>query len=352
MSTEPTPQWQPRPVPARWPPPPPLAPTPPRRAGGEGPQAPLPPADGPSADDPPEDGPREARWEHGPRVRWPVWTAPVALVGAFALAIVGGLLVAIPAGILGANVTGSHVSGAVELADTIVQDLAFVAAAALFAQVGGRRVRAWQLGLRRPWAGKSRRWWVRALWLFAVAAGTYLLFFVLGIAWATAFHVTEKEKLLQTLGANEGVVLLALSAALTCVVAPVCEEVLFRGFIFQALSSWRGVWPAAIITGIVFGGVHAGSAPALDLVPLAVLGFLLCLLYRFTGSLYPCIAVHCFNNSLAFASLEGWGWQLGVLLPGALAAIAAIGLTLRRVGVIGPEPGALSASPSPILSTT
>ena len=51
--------------------------------------------------------------------------------------------------------------------------------------------------------------------------------------------------------------------------------------------------------------MHVGSAPVLDLVPLAVLGFGLCLLYRYTGSLYPCIAAHSLNNSLAFASLEG-----------------------------------------------
>ena len=59
------------------------------------------------------------------------------------------------------------------------------------------------------------------------------------------------------------------------------------------------------ITGLLFGGVHAGSAPALDLVPLAALGFGLCLLYRYTGSLYPCIAAHSLNNSLAFAQPRG-----------------------------------------------
>ena len=113
--------------------------------------------------------------------------------------------------------------------------------------------------------------------------------------------------------------LLLLSAALTCVVAPICEEFLFRGYIFTALRSWRGTWPAAVITGLVFGAVHAGSAPALDLVPLAGLGFGLCLLYRYSGSLYPCIAAHSLNNSLAFAALEGWGWQAPVLMIAALA---------------------------------
>ncbi len=96
-----------------------------------------------------------------------------------------------------------------------------------------------------------------------------------------------KEKLLEQLGSNEGALLLVPSAALTCVVAPICEELLFRGYIFTALRNWRGTLPAALITGLLFGGVHAGSAPVLDLVPLAALGFGLCLLYRCTGFAVP-----------------------------------------------------------------
>jgi membrane protease YdiL (CAAX protease family) len=122
------------------------------------------------------------------------------------------------------------------------------------------------------------------------------------------------------------------------VVAPVCEEILFRGYFFTALSNWRGWLPAAAITGLVFGGVHAGSAPIAYLVPLAVLGFGLCLLYRWTGSLYPCIAAHAVNNSLAFGELEGWGWQTPVLMLAALLTIGLLALALRRVGVIGDPP--------------
>jgi membrane protease YdiL (CAAX protease family) len=290
--------------------------------------------------------PRRHAWEHGPFVDWPVWAGPVALLAAFALAIVGSLLIDIPAGIAGVRVTGSHVPGGLEIADTVVQDLAFVAAAVVLAQVGGRSVHAWQLGLRRPWTGQAHGRVARLLWLFGAVVLAYGGFLLFGLVWSSAVHATEKETLLNTLGANEGTVLLALAAALTCVVAPICEEVLFRGFLFQSLSNWRGVWPAAIATAIVFGGVHAGSAPALDLVPLGVLGLFLCLLYRWTGSLYPCIAVHCLNNCLAFASLEGWGWQITVLLPGALATIAATGLALRRVGVIVPEPAGGRMAPA------
>jgi membrane protease YdiL (CAAX protease family) len=266
-----------------------------------------------------------------PRVDWPWWTAFVALLGGFALAVLGGLvLVGIPAALLGVHYVGSHAPGGVEIAATAVQDAAFVAAALLTAQLGGRVVYAWQFGLRPPRIGARR--------VVAAMVATYVGFFVFSVAWAAALHITEKEKLLERLGTNEGTALLALSAALTCVIAPICEEFLFRGYIFRALSNLRGPWPAAIATGLLFGGVHAGSAPAADLVPLAVLGFGLCWLYRVTGSLYPCIAVHAVNNCLAFGSLESWGWQIPVLLAGAFGLLALVWVTLRRLGLIGDEP--------------
>ena len=111
--------------------------------------------------------------------------------------------------------------------------------------------------------------------------------------------------------------------ALVCVVAPVCEEILFRGFIFRSLANWRGPWPAAIATGILFGLVHGLSAPAADLVPLALLGFVLCVVYRSTGSLYPCMAVHLVNNALALGSDENWGaGKVIALMAGAFAVLA------------------------------
>jgi hypothetical protein len=69
-----------------------------------------------------------------------------------------------------------------------------------------------------------------------------------------------------------------------------------------------------------------------------VLGFGLCLLYHRSDSLYPCIAAHSLNNSLAFGVLEDWGWQIPVLMGGALAAIALLAVALRRAGVITAPP--------------
>ena len=112
------------------------------------------------------------------------------------------------------------------------------------------------------------------------------------------------------------------AAAVTTVLAPICEETLFRGLMFRSLCNWRGPWPAALITGALFGAVHGLSAPAADLVPLALLGVLLCGIYRWTGSLYPAIGLHVLNNSISLGVDEHWRWRAVELVVAALAAVA------------------------------
>ncbi len=285
----------------------------------------VPDADGRAPLPPPE--PPEGDPTHSPDTDWRPWTALLALVGGLVLAAVGGLAVDLPALLFGVEITSSHTPPGLSIADTFVQDIAFVLAAVFSAHVGGRAVRAWQLGLRPP--GVRWRSAVRMIGLL------FFAFLLISVIWSEVFNPT-KEKLLEQLGSNESALLLVLSAGLTCVVAPICEEFLFRGYIFTALRNWRGTLPAAIITGLLFGGVHAGSAPALDLVPLAGLGFGLCLLYRYTGSLYPCFAAHALNNSVAFSALEDWNfWQGTALTISALASVALLVRLSQRLGYSG-----------------
>jgi CAAX protease family protein len=280
----------------------------------------------------PRPEPHESDPRRSPDTDWPAWSAPAALLGGIVLAAVGGLVVDIPALVLGVKVTSSHTPAGLTIADTFVQDVAFVFAAVYCAHLGGRVVRAWQFGLRPPGVGWRTSCGLIALLLVAFVA--------LDVIWSEILN-PSKEKLLEQLGSNEGAALLVLSAGLTCAVAPMAEEILFRGYIFTALRSWRGTGGAAVITGLLFGAVHAGSAPLLDLVPLAGLGFGLCLLYRWTGSLYPCMVAHCLNNCIAFSSLEGWGWQVVVLVAGSLVAM---GLLLRASAAVGLLPAPAAAT--------
>ena len=86
-------------------------------------------------------------------------------------------------------------------------------------------------------------------------------------------------------------------------VAPVAEEFFFRGFFYRALRSRWSVLGAAAIDGLLFGVIHydfAGADALLILPPLAILGFIFCLVYERTGSIYPTIAMHSLNNAIAF----------------------------------------------------
>ena len=164
--------------------------------------------------------------------------------------------------------------------------------------------------------------------LLAAAVG----FVVVSSVYFAALNQSGQEKeFVKQIGGNSGTVSVLAVCVLVTVIAPVCEEILFRGFIFRSLSNWRGPWPAAIATGILFGLVHGLSAPAVDLAPLALLGFLLCVVYYKTGSLYLTILAHSVNNALALSSDEGWGAGRAVALLAAALALLALAAWLLRL---------------------
>jgi uncharacterized protein len=118
-------------------------------------------------------------------------------------------------------------------------------------------------------------------------------------------------------------------------VAPFAEEFFFRGFFYKALRSRFAPLAAAAIDGAVFGIIHfdfSGSDALLILPPLALLGFMFCLVYEKTGSLYPVIAMHSINNSIAYGA-QADGWEVSAVL-GPLMLIAC--MLLPRLSA--PEP--------------
>lgn len=255
---------------------------------------------------------------------WRPWTAPAALVLALVVANVLGTVVYVIS-IAGRN-DGGH-SNVADLIATLIQDVCFVGSALFFAQLAARP-RAVNFGLR-----PTRLWPAVGL-----VVGGYAAFFALTAAWLGALGLHEHQDLPRQLGADDGPVALAAVILLITVVAPICEEFLFRGYMFGALRRRAGVWGAAAIVGLLFGGVHAISSPVGFLAPLALFGFGLCLIYAWSGSLYPCIVLHALNNSLALGTSEHWTWQIPLLVVGALAAIGTVlGLLSRRAPALAPR---------------
>lgn len=82
------------------------------------------------------------------------------------------------------------------------------------------------------------------------------------------------------------------------VIAPVAEEVFFRGVVYNAWLREYGTRAAIFGSAILFGFIH-GSA--FLFLPIAALGVVLALLYRATGSLPATIALHAGYNGITVA---------------------------------------------------
>jgi membrane protease YdiL (CAAX protease family) len=258
---------------------------------------------------------------------WKPWYGPLAAVTGFLVGAIAGVIVVVIGSAAGASIKNAP-PGVVDAA-TVVEEMTFVLTALFIASRVGRP-RLEQFGLRRP-----RVRLVQAAILVPVG---YVSFLILAAIWAAVINSSSQEKnLVKEVGGHSGTLGIVGAVLVTCVVAPMCEEFLFRGFIFGALRNWRGPWIAAILTGILFGAIHVGSAPAVDLVPLGALGMILCAIRQWTGSLYPTIALHAFNNSIALGVNLGWGWQIPVALVASLAAIFLVITLMLRV--VGPRAG-------------
>jgi membrane protease YdiL (CAAX protease family) len=95
---------------------------------------------------------------------------------------------------------------------------------------------------------------------------------------------------------------LVVFAVVAVAVAPVVEELLFRGLVLRGLMLRLGFWPAALLSSACFGAFHAQRADAgtvLLVTANGVFGLGLCLLARRTGRLGPGIGVHALRNALA-----------------------------------------------------
>jgi hypothetical protein len=134
-----------------------------------------------------------------------------------------------------------------------------------------------------------------------VMAGTLVAYYIFAGLFASLVLQPEQEDIGGELGIGNPSIVIAVTAVIAIVlIAPFCEELFFRGFLFAGLRSRWSLWPAAIVSGLIFGLVHAPTGVT-AVVPLAALGIALCWLYDRTGSLWPCVLAHMLNNGLALA---------------------------------------------------
>jgi len=101
------------------------------------------------------------------------------------------------------------------------------------------------------------------------------------------------------------IIVLVLVAVL---LAPVAEELMFRGLLLRTFMHRLRFWLAAALSSLLFGAFHMYEVDTLTgAITLAcsvgMLGFVNCYLVRITGRLTPGIMVHATYNALAVATV-------------------------------------------------
>jgi len=274
----------------------PLAPDPSGRAWPQAPPA-GDPAGEPWPESPAQPGPGGASGapDAGPKLRAASPGDPFYLPRAswlWLITLIGLVVAAAPQALLAISAlfssSSSGGSSAVSAGDAIAL------AVGSLVLYGWEGFAAWLFSVRS--AGRSF-----VLWGFRRPTRAYFWVVPLGLTAAYAFGVAHDIIVnpRQQAIVNDfphSVLGAAMFLLVAVVMAPVFEEIVFRGFLFRGLAnSWGWVW-GALASAAIFGAAHL----QLDVfLPLAALGFVLAWAYKKTGSLWTCITMHALFNLIA-----------------------------------------------------
>jgi membrane protease YdiL (CAAX protease family) len=128
---------------------------------------------------------------------------------------------------------------------------------------------------------------------------------------ASLFHrVPAEQQVIQIFTAlkEKGGVFFYFSVVFIVLIGPICEEIMFRGFILNALKRYVGMWGAILLASLIFASMHMDPYAWLQVFCLGVfLGYV----FEKTGSLLASASLHCLHNSLmiiwAFFATSGAG---------------------------------------------
>lgn len=156
------------------------------------------------------------------------------------------------------------------------------------------------------WLGLRWRGWK---WIFLIAPlavlGMWMVFALIMASgytdWIESFGVDSLQDTVKILQSSKDPGVLALMTIAAVLVAPICEEIVFRGYLYGAAKRFAGPWVAGLCSSLVFTAAHGGLA---GLLPLFLFAVVLVILYEKTGSLWAPIATHfCFNAATVIIQL-------------------------------------------------
>jgi membrane protease YdiL (CAAX protease family) len=146
----------------------------------------------------------------------------------------------------------------------------------------------WRIvGLDRSTWATGWRWGMAGAGLFAVLASAGAVVLVLmGIDPLALIHTPLPPTMIEK----------ALFIVVGGIIAPIAEELLFRGFIYTYCRRW-GILAALILSTAVFAALHLPGLPLTQIVG----GLAFALAYEVSGSLIAAILIHSLGNLAIFA---------------------------------------------------
>jgi len=188
---------------------------------------------------------------------------------------------------------GGQTNGLYVAAATVVGAIPCFLLAALFAWLRRGWSVAEYFALRRV-SGRTMLFWLAVLALFIVA--TELL-----------NHFLDREIPEFMVYAYQTAGVLPLFLLAIVVVAPLFEELFFRGFMFRGLQASIGGAAATLITAGIWAVIHL-QYDSFEVGIIFALGVLFGISRIRTGSIVPCIGMHCAMNLAAMAQVM---WHFG-----------------------------------------
>lgn len=130
--------------------------------------------------------------------------------------------------------------------------------------------------------------------MFTLFAISGVVFYLAQRLWPN-INLEQEQEVVFTAAANYPELVMGFVALV--IIAPIVEEMIFRGLMLPAYSRQFGIIPAAFATSVLFGAVHWQLNVGIITF---VMGLLLSWLYYTTRSLWPAIMFHSLKNLIAF----------------------------------------------------
>lgn len=223
--------------------------------------------------------------------RWSIWDVLLVLAALLILVPASALLKQ-PAVKFFQNTAPARVHSLLLLTGTAVQAGVMIGAVILLIRRKGARIKELGLNWVHPAAHVLTGFWSGILLCFGVIGLGMLISMVTGPP-----PPQEVEKLLQSFKAGREIWLPFVAIS---VLAPISEEIYFRGMAYPVFKARFGKIPAMIISALFFASMHMDIY---RLLPICLGGIGLAYLYEKTGSLITSIIAHSTWNTLMLTLL-------------------------------------------------